>query len=193
MRRDAETIVDGEVSPKRRRRDSASEAAVNGVFSHQLRTGAQTWANSSNLSLALLEKSKKFALYEEVTFENRRNYFRISARPLTKTIEDDMEMVSDVVSHEGMRNLWRTGTYHCAQCQRLMYSSKDKFRGPCVWPSFRKEASDDAMERVAAPGYNGYKCEVFELYCKGCDLFMGHAFEDGKAKGDLHPDARWRH
>ena len=33
----------------------------------------------------------------------------------------------------------------------------------------------------------------FSRFCKGCELFLGHGFEDGVAKGDTHPEARWRH
>jgi peptide methionine sulfoxide reductase MsrB len=42
-------------------------------------------------------------------------------------------------------------------------------------------------------GYNKYSCQVFEVHCGKCDLFIGHQFEDGKEKGDSHPAARWRH
>ena len=30
-------------------------------------------------------------------------------------------------------------------------------------------------------GYNSYTCETHEIYCSSCKLFVGHAFEDGKA------------
>ena len=38
-----------------------------------------------------------------------------------------------------------------------------------------------------------YTCEVLEVYCGQCELFVGHQFADAKEKGDTHPDALWRH
>ena len=32
-----------------------------------------------------------------------------------------------------------------------------------------------------------------EVYCGGCELFLGHRFEDAREKGDVHPRAQWRH
>ncbi|GBG32916.1 Methionine-R-sulfoxide reductase B1 [Hondaea fermentalgiana] len=183
------------MAPARRRAQAAEPEDGGGGPAKRARTGAGTTsARSAPASLALVEPSwRRHALYEEVTLENREVYFGISARPLTKRVEDDMELVSDVVSHEGFRDFWASGTYTCARCDAALYSSKDKFRGPCVWPSFRREAHGDALIRVKVDGYNGYTCAVFEVYCAGCELFLGHAFEDGKQKGDLHPDAQWRH
>ena len=41
--------------------------------------------------------------------------------------------------------------------------------------------------------YNHYQCEVNEIYCRGCKLFLGHRFEDGATTGDTHPRALHRH
>ena len=49
-------------------------------------------------SLAELKETYKYALYEDVTTENRENYFRVSVKPITKTAEDDMELLSDIVT-----------------------------------------------------------------------------------------------
>ena len=138
---------------------------------------------------------------------------------------------------EEFRYFWGAGTYHCARCALPLYSSKAKWNGPCVWPSFRAAVvelpgghedkqlvvpnsdpdidGDAASENTksinskATPtssdsvtlslrtkevfNYNNYTCRVFEVYCGGCQLFVGHKFEDGAQKGDSHPEARWRH
>lgn len=62
-------------------------------------------------------------------------------------------------------------------------------------PSFREAAQADALKNRAVPAgeYNGYQCEVNEVYCGGCSLFLGHSFKDGAETGDTHPDAAWRH
>jgi peptide methionine sulfoxide reductase MsrB len=62
-----------------------------------------------------------------------------------------------------------------------------------VEPSAAGSASRPCLLTLKVPSYNGYKCRVYEVYCGGCRLFLGHKFEDGPAKGDKHPDARWRH
>ena len=77
--------------------------------------------------------------------------------------------------------------------ERKLYSSRDKWKGPCVWPSFRETSKEDAATTREVFPYNSYTCVVKEVYCGGCQLFIGHQFEDGIEKGDNHPDAHWRH
>ena len=82
----------------------------------------------------------------------------------------------------------------CSRCENEIFRSEDKWKGPCAWASFRRPASDTyALAIDVVDNYNGYTCEVAEIFCKSCDLFIGHRFEDGVAKGDTHPDARYRH
>jgi peptide-methionine (R)-S-oxide reductase len=105
-----------------------------------------------------------------------------------------MELLSDLIGWgEKYLDHWEEGTYRCAQCQRALYHSLNKWTGPCVWPSFRQAVGPDATSTAQVLEYNGYKCAVKEVYCGGCDLFIGHQFEDAIQHGDTHPDARWRH
>lgn len=87
------------------------------------------------------------------------------------------------------------GHYLCARCLHPLYHSRDKWVGPCRWASFRSPALPGAasLRLIPVGGYNKYSCQVFEVHCGKCDLFIGHQFEDGKEKGDSHPAARWRH
>jgi peptide-methionine (R)-S-oxide reductase len=145
-------------------------------------------------SIAFLSKWKKYALFEDISLENRENYFKISCRPIASVAEDDMELLSDIVTWgEYYLNFWERGTYVCAKCENPLYSSNSKWKGPCRWPSFRDPIGEDSLSTPVVYGYNKYECVVKEVYCKQCDLFIGHQFEDGKLKGDIHPDARWRH
>jgi peptide-methionine (R)-S-oxide reductase len=162
-------------------------------------------------SICELPVRKKFALYEDITLEDRRNYFRVSTFPITKQAEDDMEMISDLITWgELYKHESRPGVFCCAQCLTALYHSADKWDGPCVWPSFRSGISEeygephgeDALNMnisssplllVEVSSYNNYTVTVMEIYCNRCKLFIGHAFEDGVAKGDKHPLARWRH
>jgi peptide-methionine (R)-S-oxide reductase len=145
-------------------------------------------------SIAELSKWKKFALYENVTEDNLQMYHNISCRPITKRAEDDMELVSDIVTW-GERYLhhWEEGIYCCSRCLTPLYSSLAKYRGPCIWPSFREPITPLNVSTQTVFPYNKYTVTVKEVYCGGCDLFIGHQFEDAKAKGDVHPEAHWRH
>jgi peptide methionine sulfoxide reductase MsrB len=188
------------------------------------------------------------------TAELLRELCAISTYPLDPAHEDRMEELSFEAGGGGeqWRHWWAPGRYACARCDRTLYSSDDKWDGPCIWPSFRRGAVDEddddsggggdndeaaahnakdtpcnggsgkesssSLAEVAAPvaaappppplpassrqlslltrhvlSYNKYTCRVFEVYCGGCQLFLGHKFEDGAAKGDKHPQARWRH
>lgn len=145
-------------------------------------------------SLAELPKRKKYCLYEGITTENASNYHKISCRPITRTAEDDMELISDIVTWgEQYLHHWSDGTYNCSRCDNAMYSSTDKYHGPCVWPSFRKPIRPDSIAADTITQYHAYTVTVKEVYCGKCFLFVGHQFEDAKAKGDSHPDAHWRH
>jgi len=105
-----------------------------------------------------------------------------------------MELVSDIVTW-GERYLyhWERGTYCCSRCMNPLYQSNDKYRGPCIWPSFRKPLTILAISTTQVYPYNKYIVVVKEVYCGKCDLFIGHQFEDAKARGDTHPEAHWRH
>ena len=146
---------------------------------------------SQLISLAELPQTKKYAVYEQS--EGRHNVFhQISCFPITKRAEDDMEIFSDIWTWgEEFKNHFEEGTYVCSRCSNPLFASSTKWDGPCVWPSFRDVIDEKSVKfRQVAP-YNNYQCRVFEVYCT-CDLFLGHRFEDGLAKGDTHPDAHWR-
>ena len=159
-------------------------------------------------SIAELSKSKRYCLYESITEDDLTNYHNISCRPITTRAETDMEIVSDIAVSWGerYRHHWESGMYCCSRCNNPLYSSQEKWNGPCVWPSFRQEVVDcTSTTDVNNTGnnqstsvstvypYNNYVATVKEVYCHECDLFIGHQFEDGVAKGDVHPSAHWRH
>ncbi|KAJ1431205.1 Mss4-like protein [Ochromonadaceae sp. CCMP2298] len=104
-----------------------------------------------------------------------------------------METLSDIVSW-GERYLyhWEVGMYCCSRCGNALYSSEDKYQGPCVWPSFRHPTRPEAVKTRTVQPYNSYTVVVKEVYCGGCELFLGHQFEDAKQKGDTHKLAHWR-
>lgn len=113
-----------------------------------------------------------------------------------KNCQPRPQEVKNIFWKSGAQGLFFAHVAMEAPCKGGEYVSQDKWRGPCPWPSFRRAAAEPngvkiSLEKVT--GYNGYECEVFEAYCAGCDLFLGHKFGDAKEKGDTAPDAKWRH
>jgi peptide-methionine (R)-S-oxide reductase len=157
------------------------------------------------MSLALLPRRKKWAKYEEMCrkfdegVDDRDVYFAASVRTsemMSQVVEDDLELLSDVATWgERYRHHWPSvaGVYECARCSNPIYAASSKWNGPCVWPSFRSAVSESSLDYQDVSSYNGYTCRVDELYCRRCSLFIGHRFEDGREKGDVHPEAHWRH
>ena len=167
-------------------------------------------------SIAELPKKRKYSLFETINIDDLSNYHRISCRPITVAAENDMELISDIVTW-GERYLhhWLSGSYCCSKCLNPLYHSRNKYKGkfvnlclsvclsffftklmiigPCVWPSFRKPINEKAISSTIVFPYNNYKITVKEVYCNNCNLFVGHQFEDAREKGDTHPDAHWRH
>lgn len=144
---------------------------------------------------AKLGADDKAAVLASVSLKDRSAYFQLSCCPVTEQVEQRMEQISGVVCKENYNDHWETGRYLCARCGHALYSSSGKFVGPCLWPSFRKGRDARSLHTIEVPrgSYNQYTCDVQELYCGGCQLFLGHRFADGKACGDTHVEAHWRH
>lgn len=130
-------------------------------------------------------------------FENGRLTLA-GGRPLISgEPEDAIEALSAAAGPAGRGEAfldhWGAGSYACARCGRAAYASAAKWRGPCAWPSFRGPVRGAVALRPVV-GYNRYACKVAEVYCGGCHLFIGHAFEDAREKGDHGPECTgWRH
>lgn len=137
------------------------------------------------------------AIRSSISLAHRERYFELSCCRITSHAEQRMEQISSIVTKEYYNDHWADGIYRCAKCSRPLYDSSAKFVGPCLWPSFRAPHGGSSLhaEDVPPGAYNQYACAVREVYCGAddCRLFLGHCFEDGRACGDTHPDAGWRH
>jgi peptide-methionine (R)-S-oxide reductase len=70
------------------------------------------------------------------------------------------------------------GTYHCAGCGNVIFSSDAKYDSGCGWPAFSAPADEDAVAERRDISHGMVRTEI---YCPHCGGHLGHVFNDGPA------------
>lgn len=74
------------------------------------------------------------------------------------------------------------GSYACAGCGAVLFTSAEKFDSHCGWPSFY-DAVDKS--RVEEREDNTHGMRRVEVVCARCKGHLGHVFPDGPAPTGL--------
>jgi len=75
-------------------------------------------------------------------------------------------------------HFFEQGTYKCAGCGAVIFSSEAKYDSGCGWPAFSAPAAPAAVAERRDTSHGMVRTEI---YCPKCGGHLGHVFNDGPA------------
>lgn len=73
----------------------------------------------------------------------------------------------------------RTGSFTCANCGEVLFTSDTKFDSGSGWPSFTEPANREHVNLTTDPSHGMIRTEVS---CAHCGAHLGHVFDDGPSE-----------
>ena len=71
---------------------------------------------------------------------------------------------------------YEPGTYKCAGCGELLFTSEAKYNSGCGWPAFSSPAESDVVKESRDVTMGMIRTEIT---CSKCGGHLGHVFSDG--------------
>ncbi len=100
---------------------------------------------------------------------------------LRETLPSDVEQIAFFEGTEApgcspLNAEKRAGTYNCAVCGEVLFTSAEKYESGSGWPSFWAPAHDQALGTK-----RDFKLIMprTEIHCANCGAHAGHVFNDG--------------
>jgi peptide-methionine (R)-S-oxide reductase len=78
--------------------------------------------------------------------------------------------------HNALWDNHQKGTFVCAACGQVLFSSENKFESGTGWPSFWEPVDPTRVEQVSD---NQLGMQRTEVRCSRCGSHLGHVFDDG--------------
>ena len=73
-------------------------------------------------------------------------------------------------------DFYEEGVYVCSNCDQKLFTSDQKFKSGCGWPSFSEQIDDLA---ITFKEDHSHGMNRVEIICSRCDAHLGHIFDDG--------------
>jgi peptide-methionine (R)-S-oxide reductase len=73
-------------------------------------------------------------------------------------------------------SFYQAGTYHCVNCDNILFNSDTKYDSGSGWPSFYEVITAESVNIIKDLAHDMIRVEVT---CGSCGAHLGHVFDDG--------------